>query len=438
MADLITHSLTFYKESVTEYFLKPLFVESDIRDIITIRTDIKSSEKLDYIGKLDKITKKYAKGTAFTASTGVVITQKTLTVVDMKAQVNQNGKAFLNWVKQAALKLGVNENNIAGTVFEQIVMSIFIKGIARDLQRQMFFGDVNAETLSGGFPTGTANTDYKEYNGFWKRLIADVTSGTIPAAQRVTVANGAIKQKDTHSLTGISGTANIAINGLLYLATFATDLTTTATNFKNLHAAALLLRGIVVTSSAADVILEASIPGVAFTSTAAANVSGTLAGTKVATTANTAPAALATDEAISIMTSMVAAATNELMESESEIVIMVTRSILENYKTTLRTLNGSEASVETLLNGKKVLSFDGFPLVVRKDWDTHIAADFPGQYPHRAAMTIPLNFVFGTDGVSDDLLIELIYDAVAQENIFRVEYKAGTEYVHPELLVVAY
>ena len=52
MADLITHSLTFTKESVSEYFLKPLFVDSDIRDIVNVRTDLKTREKLDMISKL--------------------------------------------------------------------------------------------------------------------------------------------------------------------------------------------------------------------------------------------------------------------------------------------------------------------------------------------------------------------------------------------------
>ena len=98
MADLITHSLSFTKESLREYFIKPLFVESDIRDLITVRTDLKTGEKLDLISELDKITKGYAKGTSFTASTGVTITQKTVSVVKMKAEVHQNGRAFVNYV----------------------------------------------------------------------------------------------------------------------------------------------------------------------------------------------------------------------------------------------------------------------------------------------------------------------------------------------------
>lgn len=439
MADLITHSLTFSKESVQEYFLKPLFIENDIREIITVRTDIKNSEKLDFISKLTKITKAYAKGSGFTASTGVTVTQKTLTVVDMKAEVKQNGKAFLKWVKEAALKSGVDEGNIESTIFEQIIMQIFAKGLAADLQRQIFFGDKNKETLDGSnFPTGTADANYKEYDGFWTRIIQDFYDVVIPAAQRVTIANGAVKQVSTHTLTGTSGTANIAINGVNYLATFATSLTVTATNFVSTHAAALLLRGIVATSSTTTVILTAKHPGVKFTTTAAANATGDLAGTLAATTANVAPAALGTDEASATFALMIEAAPNELMEDPSKLRFMVTRSMIENYKATLRALNGSEAAYMMMLDGKSVLTFDGIPVIVRREWDSTISADFPGLYPHRALLTTPENLVFGTDGVSDDMLVEHFYDKVEQENIVRVEYKAGTQYIHPEYIVAAY
>lgn len=294
-----------------------------------------------------------------------------------------------------------------------------------------------SETLSSGLPTGVANPDYSVYEGFWPRFIKDVVASTIPSGQRVTINNSAVAQVATHTLTGTSGTANIAINGVNYLATFTTDLTTSAANFVTSHAAALLLRGIVATSSGVTVILTASIAGVAFTTTAAANVSGNLAGSLAATTANTAPAALGTDEAADVFSSMVKAATNELISMDG-CYIACTRSMIENYKSTLRALNGSESAVEMMLNGRKVLSFDGYPLIVRKDWDTHLAADFPGQYPHRAWMSVKENLIFGTDGASDDNSVEVFYDQVSQNNIFRAEYKAGTQYIHPELLVLAY
>ena len=53
-------------------------------------------------------------------------------------------------------------------------------------------------------------------------------------------------------------------------------------------------------------------------------------------------------------------------------------------------------------------------------------------------MSVKENLIFGTDGASDDNSVEVFYDQVSQNNIFRAEYKAGTQYIHPELLVLAY
>ena len=57
-------------------------------------------------------------------------------------------------------------------------------------------------------------------------------------------------QSQDLTLTGTSGTANVNVAGVDYLATFASNLTTTASNFVTAHAAALLLRGITVTANA--------------------------------------------------------------------------------------------------------------------------------------------------------------------------------------------
>jgi len=51
------------------------------------------------------------------------------------------------------------------------------------------------------------------------------------------------------TLTGTSGTANVIVDDVEYLATFTSSLTTSATNFVTSHATALLALGIVVTAN---------------------------------------------------------------------------------------------------------------------------------------------------------------------------------------------
>ena len=452
MANLLTHSLTFSKESVREYFIKPLFSDSDVREIVSVRTDIKSSEKIDFVGNLEYITKAYAQGTAFTPSTGVTVTQKTLTVYGLKAEVQQNGKAFLNWVKQELLRQGVDENDISGTLFEQIVMSLFMKGIKNDLVRQMFFGDQIAETMTntGGLysPSGVADTRYNVYQGFWPRIIDAYDGATISSAQLLDInvvttyqTVAAVKGKKTSTLTGTSGTANITINGVAYLATFNSSLTQTAADFVTAHAATILARmgKCVVTSSGADVIVEAGVPGMNVTVSAPVNVSGNLAGSVATTTAAVKNTTLVSGGANAIFQAMWDKMTPELREYVGKgLQIYCTTSVGDNYMKTLEALNGSEVAYGNLVNGQRQLNFRGIPVNIRQDWDVRIANDYGGIRPHRVLMTIPENLWIGTDGSSDDTNVELFYDQVTQNNVFRVEYKAGTQFAHEKLFVAAY
>lgn len=444
MPNLITHSLTFTKESVSEYFLKPMFVDSDIRDIVSVRTDLKTGEKLDMISKLSKITKGYQQGAAFTPSTGVTVTQKLVSVVTMKAEVFQNGRAFLNWVKQAALKKGYAENDINGTIFEQIVLAVFMRGLASDLNRQLFFGDTKKEVIVSFAPNGTLDVDYKEYDGLWTRIIADFIASVIPASQKVDLNTSTyqtttgVANVRTATLTGSSGTANVTINGVNYLATFNSSLTQTATDFATAHAATILARHgrVVVTTSGADIIVTSGVPGQGVT-VAVANASGNLAGNVANTTATVQNTTLKAGAGKAILKAMYDAQSPELRERLGEAKYIVTGSIMDAYITDLES-DGTELAHIKLVDGQRSVTFRGIPVIERRDWDVHLAADFANIRPHRALLVLPENLIVGTDAESDVTNAEMWYDQNSQENKFRVEYKAGTLYLHPEYIVAAY
>lgn len=444
MANLMSHSLSFSKESVSEYFIKPLFIQSDIKDIVTVRTDIKNSEKLDFIDNLEKITKAYAQGTSFTTSTGVTITQKTLSVSDMKAEVAQNGKAFLNYVKESLLKKGVDENDIGDTLFEEILMEIYMGGIARDFQRQVFFGDTAKEARTSEAPNGTLDADYKEYNGFWTRMINDFDSAALPAAQYQDINSStyqttvAVKQVDTGVVTGASGTLGLVINGTTYTEAFDTDIATTISNFVASHAATVLAREgkLVLSGTATDLVVTAGIAGMKQIVT---DASTTMDSNTATTTANVANTTLKTDAALTAFKALWSKMPNSLRKLfKMEGKIMVTASVCDNYTDTIESLNGSDAAYFTLRDGEKVKAFRGVQIVEREEWDEHIENDFDSVRPHRILFTIPRNLVVGTDGISDDTKIESWYEQLTQNRHVRVEYKAGTQYVHEDYIVAAY
>ena len=444
----MSHALSYSKESIREYFIKPMFVQSDIRDIVTVRTDIKNSEKLDFIDNLDKITKAYAQGTSFTTSTGVTITQKTLQVSDMKAEIAQNGKAFLNYVKEALLAKGVDENDIAkgDGLFEQIAMEIYMAGLARDFQRQIFFGDLVKEDIVSGVADGSLDADYKEYDGFWTRIINAFDDSTIPAAQYLDLNSStyqdtvAVKQVATATVSGTAGSLILTINGVNYTTANTGAAIATAAQFVTDHAATIAARfgKLVVTNpSGADVVVTAGIAGSAL-SVVDASTGGTTASV-AATAANVQNTTLKTDAALTAfkaLWSKMPASLKGLMQREGR--IMVTGSVADNYTDTIEALNGSDAAYFTLRDGEKVKAFRGIPIVERIEWDEHISDDFDGVRPHRILFTIPRNLVVGTDGISDDTKVESWYEILTQNRHMRVEYKAGTQYIHEDYIVAAY
>lgn len=109
--------------------------------------------------------------------------------------------------------------------------------------------------------------------------------GTLASNTFITTGLSPNKQIDTLTLTGTSGTANIIVNGNTYLATFNTDLPTTASDFVTAYASELLNKfSIVLTSSTADLIFTSNSNGDAFGVKSITNVSGNLAGSIANTT----------------------------------------------------------------------------------------------------------------------------------------------------------
>lgn len=80
------------------------------------------------------------------------------------------------------------------------------------------------------------------------------------------------------TLSGTSGTANVTVEGVTELATFNTDLATTASDFVVASAAAYLAVGLVLSNNGAVLFFTPVDSSVSYVSGSTANVSGNLAG----------------------------------------------------------------------------------------------------------------------------------------------------------------
>lgn len=163
----------FTKEDETKFFLQPLFLGGDDALDFDVITDAKSNFSVQKYGTIEKITKVFALG--FNPSASAATTQRTLNLTRVKAEGEQGSDEFANKIDAEFLRRGIDRGNIEGTVLAQIILDIFVKGVRRDKNRQLWFSD-----------TGFAGTDYSIYDGIFKKL------ASLPGGQKLVFPAGVL------------------------------------------------------------------------------------------------------------------------------------------------------------------------------------------------------------------------------------------------------
>ena len=446
MANLFTASVTYGGKDSLEAFLKPMVIGNDIYTQTGVRVvqNVQSTMNLQVWSGHQKLVKAYAKG--FSGSTGATLATKTLTVVALKAEAAQDAYAFAQTAYETILGKGVEWNNLdAAAQIKTIIVDAFLAGVELDIFRQFWLGDTAKETVTGSplIWSGTADADYNAYNGIWKQLIA--IASTTPTAgthvKRVAFSHGSVAQVTTLGtfiVPSAGGDLDVTVAGKTYSITYATDLSSTLTAFKTAHAAALLLRGITLTNTATTLVFTSAVAGQPFGVITIASGSDITA-TVTATTANTAPSALTTDEAYTAIAALHSGAQMPLKQlPASEKVFLVTYDVYENYLQTIHD-DGTytEMGKDIIINGIPALSYYGVP-IIPMPWDSFLATDFPTAYPSRIIYTAKNNLILGVDTVGDSMKTEFWFNQDEQENRMRIQFKMGALVMHPDLTAVAY
>lgn len=446
MSNLFSHSTSpsFTRQAIDEYFVTPMFMAEDIRGIITVRTDVKGTEKLNRISRPSMLTKpKEAPG--FTPNGSFALSYTDITVHPMALEFEQNARAFWGSIVEQLLASGYKEDDVeqmkSPDVWNKIMLPLIAQAGQDDLIRQMFFANPAAEVLSSGIPTGVTDTNYSGYTGFMTWLMNDLYAGTIPSAQHVPVASStsAVKQESVQTFTYGATTTKIGItiNGVLYEQEYVTSAAATATAWLATHKTTIEARGgingvIVTNPSSGAIKIVSRYKGGKFSVSATATGGGSFAESGVV--AAVAKGSLAANEADSTFEDMLDAVTPEM--HEFDLKFMITSSMWRNLVHTMK--NRATGLGDTVLqNGVKVPTYEGIPIIVRPDWDKWITLAHAGIQPHRAILTTSKNLLFATDGTGDSELVETWYNQEAQMCRYRVQYKAQTAYIHKELVVLA-
>jgi hypothetical protein len=438
-----TTSPLFTKQSVREYFIQPMFTAEDIRGLITVRTDVKGTERLNRISRPSMMTKpKLTPG--FNPAGSFDLTYSDITVKPMALEFEQNARAFWGSIIEQLLAQGYKEDDVeqmkAPDVWNKVMLPLVAKSGQDDLIRQMFFANPVAEVLSAGKPTGVVDDNYSGYTGFMTWLMNDAKSGIIPTAQHVSIGSSvsAVKQEKILTYTASTDTKiTVTINGIAYEQAYASNAATTIANWLTTHKAAIEARsginGVIVTNpTGAQIKVVSKYKGQSFDFTAVAAGSGSFAAS--AEVAAVKASTLSANEADTTMESMIDAITPEM--HEFDLVFMLTSTMWRNLVHTMK--NRETAFGDAVMqNGLKVPTYEGFPIIVRPDWDKWISVAHNGLQPHRAMLTTKKNLLFATDGTSDSEMIETWYNQEAQMRRYRVQYKAQTAYIHKELVVLA-
>jgi hypothetical protein len=448
MADVFTGAVSYSGQETTDLLLRPLAIGQNPidTDYFRVKLGIKSGEKLNYIGAASKLLKTYVSG--FNGVAGTVHTQRTLTTYKVKAEVYEDGQVFFSTILEQLV--GKDFNDLSDSELKGVIMNLFMNAVKDDIFRLAWLADPYAETLTTGLKNGVANTDYNQLgSGVWKKMFADAS--TTPSDTQIkridvnaTITGGYVAQVQTVTLTGTSGTCNVNVMGVNYLATYTGgSITNTDAAFITSHAAALLLRGIVVTGTT-TLIFTAAIPGEPFAAiTVSAAVSGDLTGSVAATTANTPPSALAAGKSVDILKAMKNGSSQELRAvPKQNKVYLVSQTIYDNYETYLEGVS-TDSGYKTTIGGIDFPTYSGIPVIPMK-WDYHLDADFPhasGYLPariHRAILVEKGNLVIGFDNTDAFTSVDEWYNKDVEQNRFRSKFNFGVDYVHNKMITVAY
>ena len=144
-------------------------------------------------------------------------------------------------------------------------------------------------------------------------------------------------------------------------------------------------------------------------------------------------------EVISIFEAVYNAATPELLELPK--TMFVSGVIANAYRKYLRAQGISE-SFMVLQDGTPNLTWDGIPIVVRRDWDSHIASDHAlidgatdANSAGRVVMVADGAIAVGTD--FDNASVENWYSQDQKAYRMRFGYKCGTQLMDAKLAVTA-
>ena len=159
MASFLTTSFSHTyagKEFLQELFYQPQAKGEDIFANYRIMENVDSKENIYIPSALSKILKVYT-SCGFSASGSTTISDKTITVTKVKAQLEECEDAFDDTIFGELRKQGVDIDDLRGTQLEDIMRRQIMGGLEADIPRIIWMAKATA-----------ASADYTHFDGYFQ------------------------------------------------------------------------------------------------------------------------------------------------------------------------------------------------------------------------------------------------------------------------------
>jgi len=151
MSNILTHSLSWKKQDIDQLFVVPAFLGSDITNLMEVITDVTGTYTLNYMSTPTDITKTAAT-TGFSGQGSMTLTNTDVTVAQVKAEWEENGKAFIDSIYSMALAQGYSlddvENMTNPAFWNTIVLPKIAAVIQRDKVKHTWFAGTKKEVIN--------------------------------------------------------------------------------------------------------------------------------------------------------------------------------------------------------------------------------------------------------------------------------------------------
>lgn len=179
--------ITFIKEKAKEAIIDPAFDDPELKDIHTIVPGIVADTQVAFMGRINKITRLDPGCGSGKVTKAIPLSEKFWTPKKMKVWSAQCAddleQTFFVW----GLNKGTDRKDLTKGQFAKYALELMTEAVTSDALRIAWFGDTAVDTTANGGTLLNASdiANYNQLDGFWKKIFAGVTGGTITKAYTI-------------------------------------------------------------------------------------------------------------------------------------------------------------------------------------------------------------------------------------------------------------